>query len=87
MFTPLSFHPTTVLSVVLGLVRSRGTAVFARLSPRTISKEWPIATWSQWTAAGGVGLMLASLLLGSAGPVLCRIRVPHLGHPKIPNGA
>ena len=47
-FTTLAFYPRAVFSVMLGLVRSRLTAGFARFSPRTIFKEWPIATWSQW---------------------------------------
>jgi hypothetical protein len=54
MFTPLSFHPTTVLSVLLGLVRSRRTADFAPLSPRTISNKWAIARWSQWRGLAGL---------------------------------
>ena len=40
----------------LFLVRSRWTAGLARLSPRTTSRRWTIATWSQWTTTGGVGL-------------------------------
>jgi hypothetical protein len=85
MFTPVASHPTTVVSVFLGHVRSRRTAAFALLSPRTIFKEWPIATWSQWRAAGGVGLMPASLLLRISWSYRMRCPLePSQSSPKYP---